>query len=166
MESLEDAVDSMADRTAFSGVVRIDRPGEVAFVEAYGLADRGHGIPNTIETQFAIASGTKSLTALAAVSLIEDGSLDLTTSARSVLGEDLPLIRDDVTIEHLLSHRSGSGDYLDEEGDWEITDYMMPVSGHELASTEQYLPVLGGHDTKFTPGERFAYATRATSCSR
>jgi CubicO group peptidase (beta-lactamase class C family) len=74
-----------------------------------------------------------------------------------VLGEDLPLIRDDVTIEHLLSHRSGIGDYLDEEGDWEITDYMMPVSGHELASTEQYLPVLGGHDTKFTPGERFAY---------
>ena len=157
MESLEDAVDSMADRTAFSGVVRIDRPGEIAFVEAYGPADRGHGIPNTIETQFAIASGTKSLTALAVVSLIEDGSLDLTTSARSVLGEDLPLIRDDVTIEHLLSHRSGIGDYLDEEADWEITDYMMPVSGHELASTEQYLPVLGGHDTKFAPGERFGY---------
>ena len=74
MESLEDAVDSMADRTAFSGVVRIDRPGEVAFVEAYGLADRGHGIPNTIDTQFAIASGTKGLTALAVVSLI-DGRL-------------------------------------------------------------------------------------------
>jgi CubicO group peptidase (beta-lactamase class C family) len=157
MESLEDAVESMADRTAFSGVVRIDRSDDGDFVEAYGLADRGHGIPNTIDTQFALASGTKGLTALAVMSLIDDGSLDLTTTARSVLGEDLPLIRDDVTLEHLLSHRSGIGDYLDEEGDWEITDYLMPVSVHELASTEQYLPVLGGHDTKFTPGERFAY---------
>jgi CubicO group peptidase (beta-lactamase class C family) len=155
MGSLEDAVDSMADRTVFSGIVRIDRSGDVEFVKAYGLADRGHGIPNTIDTQFAIASGTKGLAALAVVSLIEDGSLDLTTTARSVLGEDLPLVRDDATIEHLLSHRSGIGDYLDEEGDWEITDYMMAVSGHELASTEQYLPVLGGHDSKFTPGERF-----------
>ena len=32
-----------------------------------------------------------------------------------MLGEDLPLIDDDVTIEHLLSHRSGIGDYLDEK---------------------------------------------------
>ena len=70
----------------------------------------------------------KGLTALTVVSLIEDGSLHLETTARSVLGGDLPLIDDGVTIEHLLAHRSGIGDYLDEEGDWEITDHMMPVS--------------------------------------
>jgi CubicO group peptidase (beta-lactamase class C family) len=97
------------------------------------------------------------MTALAVVSLIEEGSLDLTTTARSVLGRDLPLIGDDVTIEHVLSHRSGIGDYLDEEALHEITDYLMPVPVHELATTEQYLAVLGGHDTAFPPGERFAY---------
>ena len=57
----------------------------------------------------------KGLTALAVVSLIDDGTLDLTTTARSVLGDDLPLIDDGVTIEHLLAHRSGIGDYFDEE---------------------------------------------------
>ena len=36
-----------------------------------------HEIPNTVDTQFAIASGTKGLTALTVVSLIEDGALDL-----------------------------------------------------------------------------------------
>jgi len=91
------------------------------------------------------------------VSLIEEGVLDLSTTARSVLGDDLPLIDDGVTVEHLLSHRSGIGDYLDEEADWELQDYVMPVPVHELAATEDYVAVLDGHASKFAPGERFAY---------
>jgi CubicO group peptidase (beta-lactamase class C family) len=157
LQPLEDAVDSAADRMGFSGVVRVDRSGSIELAKAYGLADRGHEIPNTIDTRFAIASGTKGLTALAVVSLIEDGILDLTTTARSVLAGDLPLIGDDVTVEHLLSHRSGIGDYLDEEADHDVTDYLMPVPVQELAATEQYLAVLDGHATRFAPGERFAY---------
>jgi CubicO group peptidase (beta-lactamase class C family) len=156
MQALEDAVDALADRTRFSGVVRVDHAGSIELAKAYGFADRGHRIPNTTDTQFAIASGTKALTSLAVVSLIEEGSLDLATTARSLLGGDLPLIRDDVTIEHLLLHRSGIGDYLDEV-EHEVTDNLMPVPVHELATTEEYLAVLGGHVTKFPPGERFAY---------
>lgn len=157
MKPLEQAVDAIAAETGFSGVVRVDRGGEIALAKAYGLAHRGYEIPNTIDTQFAIASGTKGLTAVAVVSLIEDGSLELSTTARSVLGQDLPLIGDDVTVEHLLSHRSGIGDYLDEEAEHDLADYLMPVPVHELATTEQYLLVLGGHPAKFAPDERFAY---------
>ena len=97
------------------------------------------------------------MTALAVVSLIEDGALRLTTTARSVLGGDLPLIDDDVTVEQLLAHRSGIGDYFDEDAGDEITDYVMTVPVHELATTEQYLAVLDGHPTKFAPDERFSY---------
>ncbi|MEX2612765.1 MAG: serine hydrolase domain-containing protein, partial [Gaiellaceae bacterium] len=103
------------------------------------------------------ASGAKGLTALTVVSLIEEGLLELATTARSVLGQDLPLIDDDVTIEQLLSHRSGIGDYLDEDAGHDLSDYLMPIPVHELATTEQYLAVLDGHPTKFAPGERFAY---------
>jgi CubicO group peptidase (beta-lactamase class C family) len=99
----------------------------------------------------------KGLTALTVVSLIEAGRLDLTTTARSVLGRDLPLIADDVTVEHLLAHRSGIGDYLDEDADYEIEDYLMPVPVHELRTTEQYLRVLDGYPQKFAPDERFSY---------
>ena len=154
---LKHELDAIAAAGDFSGVVRVDRAGEVEVANAYGLAHRGHEIPNTVGTQFAIASGAKGLTAVAVVSLVEDGSLDLATPARSVLGEDLPLIDDDVTVEHLLSHRSGIGDYVDEEADQEITDYVMPVPVHELATTEQYLAVLDGHEPKFAPGEQFSY---------
>jgi len=157
MQPLAEAVDSLARDSSFSGVVRVDRSGGIELARAYGSADRGHEIPNTVDTQFAIASGTKGLTALAVVSLIEDGSLDLTTTARSVLGSDLPLVGDGVTIEHLLAHRSGIGDYLDESAGHEITDYLVPVSVHELATTEQFLAVLDGHRTVFPPGDRFAY---------
>jgi CubicO group peptidase (beta-lactamase class C family) len=158
MPPLESAVDSLAAEISFSGVVRVDRGGEVELERAYGLADRAHQIPNTVDTQFAIASGTKGLTAVTVASLIEDAALALSTTARSVLGDDLPLIGDDVTIEHLLSHRSGIGDYLDEEADVDVADYLMPVPVHELATTEQYLVALDGHEAKFPPDERFAYS--------
>src|SRR6266550_4000141 len=154
---LEREVDSIADATGFSGVVRVDRGDGIELAKAYGEAHRGLEIPNTVDTQFAIASGTKGLTAVAVARLIEDGSLDLSTTVRSVLGRDLPLVGDDVTVEHLLSHRSGIGDYLDENAGLDIDDYLMPVPVHELATTEQYLAVLDGHRTKFAPDERFEY---------
>jgi CubicO group peptidase (beta-lactamase class C family) len=157
MSGLENELDAIAAETAFSGVVRVDSAVGIEVAKAYGLAHRGYEIANEVDTQFATASGTKGLTALAVVSLIEDGRLELSTTARSVLGQDLPLIGDDVTVEHLLSHRSGIGDYLDEEVEHDLADYLMPVPVHELATTEQYLAVLGGHPRKFAPGERFAY---------
>ena len=155
---LERELDGLAAETSFSGVIRVDRGDRIEVAKAYGLAHRGLEIPNDINTRFAIASGTKGLTALAVVSLVEDGSIELSTPARSVLGGDLPLIDDGVTVEQLLAHRSGIGDYLDEDaGDFELSDYLMPVPVHELATTEDYLAVLDGHPTKFAPGERFAY---------
>ena len=157
MPPLAEAVDALARRTGFSGVVHVESGGRVELAKAFGDADRAHALPNTVETQFGIASGAKGLTALAVVSLVADGTLDLATTARSVLGSDLPLIGDDVTVEHLLAHRSGIGDYLDEEAGRDVTDYVMPIPVHELAATEGYLAVLDGHSTAFPAGERFAY---------
>ena len=70
---------------------------------------------------------------------------------------DLPLIDDRVTVEHLLAHRSGIGDYVDEDEAGDITDYAMPIPVHLLADTEEYVAVLDGHPQVSLPGERFAY---------
>ena len=156
-DDLEAELNAIATQAAFSGVVRVEGPDRPLLERAYGLADRRHGIPNEVRTRFGIASGTKSLTALTVVSLIEDGLVELSRTARSLLGDELPLIADDVTIEHLLSHRSGIGDYLDEELELDFDGYLMPVPVQELATTEQYLPILGGYPTKFAAGERFGY---------
>ncbi len=146
-----------AEHGAFSGVVRVDRGPHMELCSAYGLADRAHEVPNAVDTVFGTASGTKGLTALTVMSLVGRGTLELGTTARSLLGEDLPLVADEVTIEHLLAHRSGIGDYFGQDDIDDLSGYPMPVPVHELATTEQYLAVLDGHETAFPAGERFAY---------
>ncbi len=155
--SLEHDLDALAADQEFSGVVWVDRAGEIELAKAYGWAHRGWEIPNQVDTRFGIASGSKGFTALTVISLIEDGVFDLSTAARSFLGSDLPLIRDDVTIEHLLSHRSGIGDYLDEDAGYDLNDYMMPIPVQDLVITEDFVAVLDGFPMKSTPGEMFSY---------
>ncbi len=75
-----------------------------------------------------------------------------------MLGDDLPLIGDDVTVEHLLAHRSGIGDYLDEDADdrrHRRTSCRSRCTSSQRR--EDYLAVLDGHPPKFAPGERFSY---------
>jgi CubicO group peptidase (beta-lactamase class C family) len=156
-DGLGDLVDGIAADVGFSGVIRVDLDGSVAVQRAYGLAHRGLGVPNTVDTQFGIASGAKGLTALTVMSLVEHGDLALDTTARSLLGADLPLIDDQVTVEQLLAHRSGIGDYLDEDELDDNNDYVLTVPVHELATTEQFLAVLDGYPMKHEPGERFNY---------
>jgi CubicO group peptidase (beta-lactamase class C family) len=157
MSALARDLGRIAAETGFSGVVRVDGRDGIEVVRAYGLADRAHAVPNEPDTQFGIASGTKGLTALVVMCLVEEGALSLSTPARSVLGADLPLVDERVTVEHLLAHRSGIGDYLDEELDLDFSEYLLPVPAQQLATTEAYLEVLDGHPQKFPPGERFAY---------
>src|SRR5436190_1554519 len=157
MDDLLASVQRVASESSFSAVVRVDRGEEILFEEARGLADRAHALPNTVSMRFPIASGVKGMTALTVVGLIEDGSLSLSTTAREVLGGDLPLIDDAVTVEQLLAHRSGIGDYLDEDIDRPITAYVLDVPVHRLSTTEAFLAVLDGYPTKFPPDERFSY---------
>lgn len=150
-------VDRVAAETRFSGVVRVDVDGVVA-ERAYGLADRRHGIANAVGTQFGVASGSKGFTALVAMSLVEDGTLTPDTTARSLLGDDLPLIDDRVTVEHLLANRSGIGDYIDEDEDDDVNVPVLKVPVHELLTTEDYVKVLDGYPQKFEPGTAFSYS--------
>jgi CubicO group peptidase (beta-lactamase class C family) len=145
-----------AEATSFSGVVSISRGGD-RWTMARGAADRGHGVPIDVATRFGLASGCKTFTALVVVGLVIDGVLALDTTARTLLGADLPAIDDAVTVEHLLTHRSGIGDYLDEEELGEITDHVMPIAVHLLAGTEDYVGILDGHPQVTPPGEAFAY---------
>ncbi len=152
------ALDAAAADESFSGVVTVDVGDARTFERAYGLAHRAFGVPTTPDTRFAIASGSKIFTALAIWRLIESAELRLDQPVRSILGDDLPLIDDAVTIEHLLGHTSGIGDYLDEDAEGEVDDYVLSVPVHTLTTAEAFLPILADLPQTFTPGERFAYS--------
>lgn len=155
-DEVDAAVREVVAEHSFSGVVRIDVDG-MHHESAHGWADRAHGIEMTPLTRIGVASCTKTFTALTVMALVERGAIDLTTRSRELLGDDLPLIDDRVTVEQLLSHRSGIGDYFDESAHGEITDYAMPVPVHQLATPADYLAVLDGHPQVFEPGSDFAY---------
>ncbi|GAA1784663.1 serine hydrolase domain-containing protein [Agromyces lapidis] len=151
------ALDAAVRKASFTGVVTVDVGDERRFERVEGYAHRALHVPNTTQTRFAIASGAKTFTALAVLRLIEEGVLSLDTRVRGILGADLPLIDDDVTVAQLLTHTSGIGDYLDETADWNASDYVLSDPVHLLADTEAFVPVVDGYPQASRPGTRFAY---------
>ena len=155
MSTLTDALDKTAATTRFSGVVSV-HGGDEEIGLAYGLANRSTGTEVTVDTRFGTASGSKGMTALVVASLVEQSVLTYDTPARDLLGDDLPLIDDAVTVEHLLSHRSGIGDYLDED-ELEPEDYVMTRPVQEYLTTSDFLGDLDGHPQVFAPDSRSSY---------
>ncbi len=147
----------MANTSDFSGVVVVSNGGRRLVELARGFADRANGRPNILATRFGIASATKGLTALTVASLIELGELRRDTTLRSLLPDALPMVDPAVTIEHLLGHTSGVGDYLDEEELGDVDDYVISLPVHRLAAPADYLPILDGFPQRTTPGSTFAY---------
>jgi CubicO group peptidase (beta-lactamase class C family) len=150
-------LDEAVAKSAFTGVVTVDVGDRRTLERCEGFVHRGLRVPMTADARIAIASGSKTFTALAIMRLIEDGRLRLDQQVRELLGDDLPLIDDAVTVEHLLTHTSGIGDYLDEEADWEPSDHVLTLPVHTLTTAEAFLPMLDGHEPKFDPGDRFSY---------
>jgi CubicO group peptidase (beta-lactamase class C family) len=157
MSQLEDAVRTAAAACSFSGVVRARRGDHLLLDVALGLADRAHDVAVTTSTRFAMASGSKAFTALVVMRLVETGVVQLTTPVRDLLGDDLPLIDDRVTVEQLLAHRSGIGDYLDEDLIDDADAYVMTRPVHELTDATAFLPMLDGHEQRSEPGAEFRY---------
>src|ERR1700688_934062 len=67
--------DAAADR--FAGAVVVAHDGKPVFAQAYGLADREHKIPNTVQTRFRVGSMNKMFTAVATLQLVQAGKLKL-----------------------------------------------------------------------------------------
>ncbi len=147
----------IADETSFSGVASVTVDGERVAELAKGSADRRTGRAVSARTLFAVASATKGFTALTVASMVESGEMSFDTTLRHLVGDQLPLVRPEVTIEHLLGHTSGVGDYLDEEQLGDINEHILGVSAHTLETPDDYVPLIDKHPQVFTPGDRFAY---------
>ncbi len=162
MAGMVDAIATRLERRMsevdYCGVVHVSRPGEAPFERARGPADRAHDVPHDVATRLAIASATKAFTACAVMSLVEEDRLRLATPVHDLLRHPcLEGVDRRVTVEHLLAHRSGIGDYLDESALESVEDYALSVPVHRLAAPIDYLTVLGGHSPKHAPGEGFSY---------
>lgn len=147
----------MAASCGFSGVIaRSDLSGRLLEVEAFGARHRADDLPNTAQTRFGIASGTKAFTALTVATLVEERQLTLDARVGSFGPEFGGWIDPDATIDQLLNHMSGCFDYFDTVVPDEV-GYRLPVSAEELDEPSAYLALCTG-PPKAAPGETVEYA--------
>jgi CubicO group peptidase (beta-lactamase class C family) len=160
-DDLGSRLDRCVQASGFSGAVGVILQGAAPYRRASGLSDRERGVPNTLQTQFALASGTKGFTALALLALVADGTLALDAPVCSVLPEAAELLAPEATLRQLLSHTSGMGDYLDENELGSIEDYEPPLPAQQLTCPADFWPLLRGRAPKFPPGAGFSYCNSA-----
>jgi CubicO group peptidase (beta-lactamase class C family) len=88
--------------------IAIARRGKIAAMRTVGLASSDPDpIPATNQTVYPIFSCTKAIIAAAAWLLIGDGLLDVRTPVKSFIPEFAAGGKDDVTVEHLMTHSAG-----------------------------------------------------------
>src|SRR5688500_1039965 len=139
-----------AQAGVFSGAVLVTRDGRTLFEGAYGLADRERGIANTPLTQFRVGSMNKMLTAVAALQLVQAGTLRLDAPLGTYLTDyPNPDVASKVTPHHLLTHTGGTGD---------IFGPQFTANRLELRTTADYLRLYGTRGLQFTPGARHVYS--------
>jgi CubicO group peptidase (beta-lactamase class C family) len=158
MQKLIHKIEQAAADTDFSGVVSIFSGASVVFSKAFGFRDIKNRLPNTLDTAFGIASGTKFFTALGIGVLIEGGLLSLDTPVGEISPEYSGFIDAKATIQQLLTHTSGIYDYYDEEIEQDFESFSTEIAWYKLETPSDYSSLFKGQAMKFRPGERYAYS--------
>lgn len=116
IDEFDDAVTSKIDHFfayrnkigRFNGVI-LFADGNTIFQKSYGYANFRYKDSLTLNTGFQLASVSKPITATAALMLVDQGKISLSDSIQKFIPE-FPY--KGITIEQLLSHRSGLGNYI------------------------------------------------------
>ena len=131
--------------------------GEYIHSKGYGLANLEHEIPIGMDTIFRIGSVSKQFTTMAIAILEEKGKLSFEDEMKVHI-PDLVDYGEQVTINHMIHHYSGLGDYeymdypgrfknaVGEEFRWGNEDYLTNKEFHDLIKT---LPLIRKPEKKF-----------------
>jgi len=148
-QQVDSLVQDYLDLKIFSGVVLVAEKGRPVYHKAFGIADRNTGQPVELTTLFDIGSMNKTFTSIVIRQLAEAGKLALSDPLTNyVKGFRDPRVAE-ITLTHLLEHRSGFGDYHNR-------DYFeLPESERSLdAIVDRAKPEL----LLFAPGEEEMYS--------
>jgi len=143
---------TMEDLSIPGAAVAIIDEGQVVHMRGFGKTTFD-GSPITADTPFRIASNTKTFTALAMMLLVQDGEINLDDAVVA----HLPWFEmvdkqssEEITIRHLLSHRSGistlDGNILYKE------------NSQETGTFEYAVRQLSTAKLQFSPGTQFQYS--------
>src|SRR5262249_40829203 len=113
VRDLRSYLDLLARRDEFSGAVLLGKGDEILFEQAYGFANHAFNARSTLDTKFNLGSMGKMFTAVAVLQLAQQGKLSLQdTLLKRVPDYPDKEIAGNVTVEQLLTHTSGLGDFF------------------------------------------------------
>lgn len=137
-------MDKKAVESQFNGTVLIAKNGKILFQKGYGFSDYDARVPNQIDTEFRIASLTKSFTALSILQLETAGKL----KTSDPISKYFPTFQngEEITIHSLLTHSSGVKNHF------RITDATKPIT------IQAFIDLMSKQNLYFTPGSKYMYS--------
>jgi D-alanyl-D-alanine carboxypeptidase len=143
---LDSLLTTLSTHNKLMGSVMLSQNGKVVYSKAVGYAqlDGATKVPATADTRYRVGSLTKMFTATMIMQLIEEKKLTLATPL-AIFFPQLPNAKT-ITIDQLLSHRSGLHDFA--------------ASGAELGhkTPAEMVAILSKTTPDFEPGAKFAYS--------
>lgn len=147
---IERAIRAEMERQGIPGLsVALVTENRLQWAKGFGFADLENSVPATERTVYRLASISKTITAVAAMQLVERGKLDLDAPVQRYCPA-FPEKPWPITSRHLLAHLSG------------IRHYKRP---EEITSTRHYprivdaLEIFNDDPLEHEPGARFTYTT-------
>jgi len=169
LEVLEDQFRRRVESGEAPGYVMMIATGdEIVFRSTMGLRDIENEAPLQEDTKFRIASMTKPVTAVAILTLLERGDLQLSDPVSDYIPEignmrvrnpDGTLVDPDrdITIRDLLTHTSGIGYRFDDTS--ELGQAYNEAAPYQKADTlEEATSIIASQSLYFSPGGRFFYS--------
>ncbi|MGJ5037999.1 serine hydrolase domain-containing protein [Bradyrhizobium sp. HKCCYLRH3059] len=168
------ALAEFVDRGELAGIVSLtSRGGEIVHAETIGWRDVETRSPMRPDTLFRIASMTKPITSVAAMMLVEEGRIALADPISRWIPElaDLRVVRDAagpldetvparraITIEDLLTHRSGIAYAFFSEGPLKVAyERALGDPAMNRSTPDEWLAALGTLPLAYQPGDCFHY---------
>lgn len=145
IQKLNSTIEAYEKVYGFSGTVKVVIDNNNTFEKSYGLANRSFKIKNTPNTRFSINSISKTFTATAILTLVEDGRIDLNATVADYIPSLKACWADSISVHHLLTHTSG----LSRESG---------VQPHEELTFQEQVELVEKQRLLFTPGERYEYS--------
>lgn len=147
---INNLIEDLSNKDAFSGTVLIAKGDKIIYQKAVGLSNKEQNMKNNIETKFNIGSMNKMFTGIAIAQLAEKNKLHYSDKIISYLPNLPKKIFGDITIEQLLTHSSGTGDFFRFPRFEQIADTAKTIATYVNIGLEE--PLL------FKPGTKVSYS--------
>ncbi|MDF0716284.1 serine hydrolase [Muricauda sp. 334s03] len=132
----------------FNGTILIAEGEKILFQKAYGFNETDRK-SNEINTKYDLASMGKMFTAISIMQLKEQGKIKLEQTVGEILSDYPNIEAKTITVQQLLSHTSGLGDFFSPEFD---------KNKDSIKNLSDYLPYFVNDPLEFKPGERMRYS--------